>query len=175
LGAGRWSQYPPVSDLSAGRRVHARGHYLSLAPQFESPTSKEGIMPDMENKQIFKIGGTALGQFFNEGAEVLGAMTGCWASTYGKVISQKQTETGLQLEMQHVFTTSSGGMVQTRDDVVLTAIPGREAMFAIEFTYNVVKASGQLEGFSGTFKSFGLVKMDEDKGVVRYEGQITKL
>jgi hypothetical protein len=61
------------------------------------------------------VGGEALGQFYNDTKDVVAAMSGTWAAARGTVLSQKQTPTGLSLEMEHVFSTSDGGVVRTRD------------------------------------------------------------
>ncbi len=62
-------------------------------------------------KQCIPIGGEALGQFYNDGADVMAAMMGTWASARGTVKSQRKTATGLALEMEHVFSSSAGGVV----------------------------------------------------------------
>ena len=66
-------------------------------------------------KQCIPIGGETLGHFYNDGNDVVAAMMGTWASARGTVKSQKKTATGLALEMEHVFSSSAGGVVRTRD------------------------------------------------------------
>jgi hypothetical protein len=127
-----------------------------------------------DSKQCVPIGGTALGQFFNDGNDVIGSMDGTWNATSGTVTSQKETATGLVLGMEHVFTTSEGGVVRTRDEVELTAVPGKKDTYMLELAYTVVESFGPLKGYTGTFNSFGLLKMDSGEALVRYSGEICK-
>ncbi len=124
--------------------------------------------------ECVNIGGTALGQFFNDGKEVVGAMSGTWASTRGTVVSEEKTTTGLLLGMEHAFSTSGGGVVLTRDKVVLTAIPGGENDYGLDIAYTVVESFGQLKGFAGTFNSYGRINTGTGEAVVRYRGQLCK-
>jgi len=125
-------------------------------------------------KQCIPIGGTALGQFFEGGSQVIGSMDGSWNATSGKVISKKETANGLVLGMEHVFSTSMGGVVRTRDNVELTAVPGKKDTFMLELAYSVVESFGPLKGYTGTFYSFGLLKMASGEALVRYSGKICK-
>jgi len=125
-------------------------------------------------KQCIPIGGTALGQFFDGGSQVIGSMAGTWNATKGKVVSQKETATGLVLGMEHVFSTSMGGVVRTRDNVELTAVPGKKDTYMLELAYNVVESFGHLKGYTGTFYSFGLLKMASGEALVRYSGELCK-
>ncbi len=127
-----------------------------------------------ENKQCLPIGGTALGQFFNDGKDVLGAMSGTWNSTRGTVVSEEKTATGLLLGMEHAFSTSAGGVVTTRDKVVLTTIPGSENDYGLDIAYTVVESFGHLKGYTGTFNSYGRINTGTGEAVVRYRGQLCK-
>jgi hypothetical protein len=127
-----------------------------------------------ESGQCVPIGGTALGQFYNDGKNVIGSMDGTWNATSGAVTSQRETATGLVLGMEHVFSTSNGGVVRTRDEVELTAIPGKKDTYMLELAYTVVESFGHFKGYSGTFYSFGLLKMDSGEALVRYAGEICK-
>lgn len=126
------------------------------------------------DKACIPIGGEALGQFYNEGKDVLGAMMGTWTSTRGTVKSEKKTATGISLEMEHVFSTNSGGVVRTRDVAEMTAVPGKKDSYMLEVTYTVVEALGPFKGYAGTFNSFGLIKTNTGQALVRYEGEICK-
>ncbi len=126
------------------------------------------------SNQCLPIGGTALGQFYNEGNDVIGSMDGTWNATRGTVISQRETAAGLVLVMEHVFSTSRGGVVLTRDDVELTAVPGKKDTYMLELAYTVVETFGHLTGYSGTFNGFGLLKMGSGEALVRYTGEICK-
>jgi hypothetical protein len=101
--------------------------------------------------------GEALGQFYNT-KDVGAAMSGTWAAARGTVVSQKPTATGLDLEMEHVFSTSDGGVVRTRDIAQLTAIPGKGDAYMLELSHAVVEAFGRLKGYSGTLNSYGLFR-----------------
>jgi len=120
------------------------------------------------------IGGTALGQFFNDGKDVIGAMSGTWSAVRGTVVSQKKTPTGLDLGMEHVFSTGEGGVVRTLDDVTLTTIPGQENDYGLDIAYTVVESFGHLKGYTGTFNSYGRLNAATGEGVVRYSGQLCK-
>jgi hypothetical protein len=120
------------------------------------------------------IGGEALGQFYNDSKDVVAPMSGTWAAARGTVLSQKQTPTGLSLEMEHVFSTSDGGVVRTHDQAELTAVPGKRDTYMLELAYTVVESFGRLKGYAGTFNSYGLFKMGSGEVLVRYNGQICK-
>ncbi len=81
--------------------------------------------------------------------------------------------------MEHYFGRDDGGSVQTKDLGVLTAIPGKPGRYMIEITYDIQTdvTRGTLKGYSGQFKSFGLVdlrNLNDMKGLVRYSGEICK-
>ncbi len=118
------------------------------------------------------IGGEALGQFYNDGKDVVAPMMGTFAAARGTVKSQKQTATGLSLEMEHIFSTSDGGVVRTKDKAELTSIPGKADVYMLELAYTVVESFGRLKGYTGTFNSYGLFKMGSGEALVRYNGQI---
>ncbi len=125
-------------------------------------------------KQCIPIGGEALGQFYNEGNDVVAAMMGTWASARGTVKSQKKTANGLALEMEHVFSSSAGGVVRTHDAAELTEVPGKKNTYMLELAYTVVESFGNLKGYTGTFNSFGLLKLGTGEALVRYFGEICK-
>jgi hypothetical protein len=125
-------------------------------------------------KQCIPIGGEALGQFYNDGNDVVAAMMGTWASARGTVKSQKKTATGLALEMEHVFSSSAGGVVRTRDVAELTEVPGKKDAYMLELAYTVVESFGNVKGYAGTFNSFGLLKLGTREALVRYFGEICK-
>lgn len=126
------------------------------------------------DRTCLPVGGEALGQFYNNGKDVVGAMMGSFASTRGTVRSEKKTATGMTLEMEHVFTSNTGGAVRTRDIAELTAVPGKPDAYMLEVGYTIVESLGNLKGHTGTFNSFGLIKLDTGEGLVRYSGEICK-
>lgn len=144
---------------------------LALAAAANFTSISEGNAAD---KTCIPVGGEALGQFYNEGKDVVGAMMGTWTATRGKVKSEKKTPTGSLLEMEHVFSTNTGGVVRTRDVAEMTAVPGKKDSYMLEVTYTVVEALGALKEYTGTFNSFGLIKTDTGQALVRYEGKICK-
>jgi hypothetical protein len=127
-----------------------------------------------ESNTCIPVGGTALGQFFNDGKDVVGAMSGTWSATRGTVVSQKKTATGLELGMQHAFSTAEGGVVTTRDEVTLTAMPGETDGYGLDIAYTVVNSFGHLKGYAGTFYSYGRINTGTGEAVVRYRGQLCK-
>jgi len=129
------------------------------------------------------IGGVALGNFLNEGDEkpliVSAVLTGFVDSAAGKILDQRETETGFDLDIEHYFTRADGGTIHTRDEGVLTAIPGKAGRFMLEITYEVQEGRGRgsLKDYTGTFRSFGLVDLrdrNDLKGLVRYSGELCK-
>ena len=130
-----------------------------------------------------EIGGVAIPNFFSEGkgnpviisATLMGSVT----NASGKILSQRVTETGLEMDMEHYFGRADGGAIYTRDVAVLTEVPGRPGHYMIEITYDVQEGRGRgtLEDFSGTFSSYGLVDLrdpEDLQGLVRYSGELCK-
>ena len=76
--------------------------------------------------------------------------------------------------MEHVFTTSKGGVVRTRDEAELTGVPGKKDVYMLELAYTVAESFGHLKGYAGTFNSFGLFNMGIGEALVRYFGEISK-
>ena len=128
-----------------------------------------------ESKQCLPIGGTALGKVYG-GNQIMGAMSGTWTGARGEIKDETKTETknGFDIEMEHFFITGDGGIVKTRDKAEFTAVPGKDQTSMLEIAYTVAESEGPLAGYSGTFYSFGLIKMGEGSAVVRYSGEICK-
>lgn len=101
-------------------------------------------------------------------------MSGTWSGARGTVLSQSKTATGATMQMEHAFSTADGGVVRTKDEVQLTPVEGKPQTFLLELAYTVVEAFGPLKGYSGTFNSFGLIKLENGKALVRCSGQICK-
>jgi len=76
--------------------------------------------------------------------------------------------------MEHYFISDENGFIKTQDKAVFTVVPGKDKAYFIEIDYNVVEAGGNLEGYRGTFHSFGGFKMDQGKITLRYRGKICK-
>ena len=122
----------------------------------------------------FMVAGTAMGQFYNDISEVVGVTSGTWAAGRGSVLSQKETDTGMLLEMEHVFSTSQGGVVRTKDRVELTKIEGKENTFMLELTYKVVETFGHLSDYKGSFNSLGLINLVTGEAFVRFNGGLSR-
>ena len=133
--------------------------------------------------QCVPVGGVAIADFFSEGEGkpiiISATLTGAVASTAGKILSQRETPTGLEMEMEHYFATTDGGAFKTKDLAILTAVPGKPGRFMSEITYRIQQdvTRGTLKGIKGTFRSYGLVDLRDPEnlvGVIRYAGEVCK-
>lgn len=129
------------------------------------------------------IGGVAIPNFFAEGEGkpiiISAALTGSVNNAAGKITAQRETPTGLEMDMEHYFGADDGGAFQTKDLGILTAIPGKPGRFMIEITYHIQEdvTRGTLKGVKGQFNSYGLVDLrdpDNMVGLVRYKGEVCK-
>ena len=113
------------------------------------------------------IGGVAIADFFSEGEgkpiTISATLTGAVKSTAGKILVQRETSTGLEMEMEHYFGTDDGGAFKTRDLAILTAVPGKAGRYMIEVTYHIQEdvTRGTLKGIKGTIRSYGLPRRFE--------------
>lgn len=130
-----------------------------------------------------QMGGVAVPNFFGEGdgqpTIISAAMTGAVQNAAGKITATRETETGLEMDMEHYFGRDDGGAFQTKDLGILTAVPGRPGRFMLEITYDIQPdvTRGTMKGYSGQFNSYGLVDLrDNDNlvGLVRYQGEICR-
>jgi hypothetical protein len=129
------------------------------------------------------IGGVAVANFYGEGKGkpivISASLTGSVQNAAGKITAQRETKTGLEMDMEHYFGRQDGGSISTKDLGILTAVPGKPGRFMLEITYDIQdgESRGTLKGYGGDFKSYGLVDLRNDndmKGLVRYEGKICK-
>ena len=136
-----------------------------------------------KKQQCLPIGGVAHANFFDEGEGkpmiISAVLTGSVQTAAGKITGKRTTPTGLEMDMEHYFTTDTGGTIYTKDLGILTAVPGKAGRFMIEISYHIQEGynRGTLKGFTGSFKSFGLVDLRDTsdlKGLVRYSGEICK-
>lgn len=127
------------------------------------------------------VGGVAIPNFFVEGEGqpivISATLIGSVQNAAGKILAQRETPTGLEMDMEHYFGRSDGGAFQTRDRAELTAVPGKPGRYLVEITYDIQEDTtrGTLSGFDGQFNSYGVVDLrDPDKleGLVRYSGEI---
>lgn len=133
--------------------------------------------------ECLPIGGVAIPNFFDEGENqpliISATLTGSVQNAAGKILAQRTTSTGLEMDMEHYFGRSDGGSIYTQDLGILTAVPTKPGRFMIEITYDIQKekSRGTLEGYGGQFKSYGLVDLRDPtnlQGLVRYSGEICK-
>jgi hypothetical protein len=129
------------------------------------------------------IGGVAIPNFFAEGEGnpviISATLIGAVQNAAGKITAQRETATGLEMDMEHYFGRDDGGAFLTKDLGVLTAIPGRPGRFMIEITYDIQEGTtrGTMKGAYGTFNSYGLVDLRDQnnmQGLVRYSGEVCK-
>lgn len=125
------------------------------------------------------IGGLGMPNFVPQAdgtTTIVAPLSGSVSSTSGKITGQKTTPTGLEMDMEHYFMTDAGGSMQTKDVGVLTRVEGKADIYMVEITYHIQEGttSGTLEGFKGTFSSYGLVNLAKLEGLVRYNGKICK-
>jgi len=133
--------------------------------------------------ECIQMGGVAIPNFFGEGDGqpmiISATLTGTVQNAAGKITATRETETGLEMDMEHYFGREDGGAFQTKDLGILTAVPGKPGRFMIEITYDIQPdvTRGTMKGYSGQFNSYGLVDLRDDDdlvGLVRYEGEICR-
>lgn len=133
--------------------------------------------------ECVEMGGVAIPNFYPEGDGqpiiISATLTGTVEHASGKIFETRETETGLEMDMQHYFGRGDGGGFLTNDIGILTAVPGKPGRFMVEITYDIDETvtRGTLKGFSGQFKSFGVVDLRDDNnliGLVRYSGEICR-
>ncbi|MCV0428071.1 MAG: hypothetical protein K5905_21660 [Roseibium sp.] len=141
------------------------------------------LVSSAQAAECLEVGGVAIPNFFSEGkgkpviisATLMGSVT----NASGKILAQRVTETGLEMDMEHYFGRADGGAVYTKDLGILTEIPGKPGRYMIEITYDVQdgRGRGTLEDYSGSFSSYGLVDLrdpEDLQGLVRYSGELCK-
>ena len=110
-----------------------------------------------EAKECLPLGGVAIPNFHDEGANkpmiISATLIGSVQNAAGKILAQRETATGLEMDMEHYFGRSDGGSIYTQDLGILTAVPNRPGRFMMEITYDVQreKSRGTLEGYGGQF------------------------
>ena len=141
-------------------------------------TAPAGAMP-----QCKPIGGVGTANLYAEGEGrpviISAMMAGSVSHAAGKITAQRETPSGLEMDMEHYFGTAENGGMNTKDFGVLTAVPGKPGRYMVEITYTVQEdvTRGSLKGYKGQFTSFGLADLrdpDDMKVLVRYSGEICK-
>ncbi len=125
------------------------------------------------SSQCREIGGMGLAEAMDE-THLVAALSGDMTGANAKITGQKKTETGLILDMEHHFISNKNGLIKTKDKAILTAVPGKDQTFMLEINYTVVEAKGTYAGYGGEFHSFGLIKLEEGKVILRYKGELCK-
>ena len=123
--------------------------------------------------QCMEIGGTAMANSVSE-TRLVAALTGSFSGASAEILKQTKIDTGLVLDLEHYFVNGKGGMIQTRDKGTLTEIVGKKGIYMLEIDYDIVKSQGALEGYKGSFKSYGLIDLNKGKVALRYEGELCK-
>jgi len=126
-----------------------------------------------EDKNCLDIGGMGLAEAIDE-TTLVAALSGDMSGARAVITGQRETKTGLILDMTHHFINDRNGLLKTQDKAVLTAIPGKKQTYMLEIAYEVVEARGTYAGYKGQFHSFGLIKLGEGKVILRYKGEICK-
>lgn len=142
-----------------------------------------GTTAHAQARTCIALGGVAIPNFFPEGEGrpviISATLMGSVNNAAGKILAQRSTSTGLEMDMEHYFGREDGGAIHTKDLGVLTAVPGKPGRYMIEITYHVQPkvSRGTLEGYGGQFTSFGLVDLRDPNqmiGLVRYSGEICR-
>jgi len=135
-------------------------------------------MPSVQasSQRCIDIGGSGVANVVNKGTGIVATLSGSVSSARGEILSSEKTATGMKMKMSHLFMNASGGLMQTNDDVILTSVKGKDKQFMINITYHVQKktTSGSLKGYTGVFKSYGLIDLAIGQVIIRYNGKICK-
>ncbi len=129
--------------------------------------------------ECMDIGGVAMPTFSPQSdgtIRITAPLMGSVVATSGTITKQTPTKTGVNLALNHYFLDSKGGSFHTIDNAVMTSVPGKENHFMIEVFYDIEpdSARGSLKGYAGSFKSYGLIDMENLEGLVRYSGKLCK-
>lgn len=125
------------------------------------------------DNQCMPIGGATIGEAIDE-THLIATLSGSLAAANARITNQKKTDTGLVLDMEHDFISDKGGLLKTKDQAILTAVPGKDKTYMAEITYNVIDSKGAFAGYKGKFNSFGIIKLGEGQVIVRYSGELCK-
>lgn len=130
-------------------------------------------------KSCMPIGGLGMPNFVPQSdgtTTIVAPLTGSAATASGKITAQRETKTGLEMDMEHYFMTEKGGFMHTKDLAILSSVTGKKDRYMVEITYHIQEAStsGVLKGYKGSFTSYGLVDLANFRGLIRYSGEICK-
>lgn len=119
------------------------------------------------------IGGMGLANAMDE-THMVAALSGDMTGAHAKITGKREIQNGLVLNMEHHFINDRNGFIKTSDIATLTKVKGGGENYMITILYEVSEAGGTYEGYSGEFSSFGLIKLDEGKVVLRYQGELCR-
>ncbi len=136
-------------------------------------------MAQAAKQQCMPIGGLGMPNFVPQPdgtTTIVAPLSGSAATAAGKITAQRKTATGLEMDMEHYFMTEKGGFMYTKDLAVLFPVQGKKDRYMVEITYHIQEgsASGALQGYQGQFKSYGLVDLKNQQGLIRYRGEICR-
>lgn len=123
--------------------------------------------------QCKEIGGMGLAEAIDE-SNLVAALSGDMTGARAQILGQTKTSTGLILDMEHYFINDKNGLIRTRDKATLTAVPGKDETYMLEILYKVMDSRGTLEGYRGSFNSYGLIKLAKGEVILRYKGELCK-
>lgn len=158
-------------------------HLTLLAASVLALVTTTPVQASDGGQSCMPIGGVAVPNFFPEGEGkpiiISASLAGSVQSAAGKILAQRQTPTGLEMDMEHYFGRDDGGAIHTKDLGILTTVPGKPGRYMLEITYHIQQADsrGTLKGYGGVFNSYGLVDLRDPNnmvGLVRYTGEICK-
>ncbi|WP_419904789.1 hypothetical protein [Kiloniella sp.] len=157
----------------------AFGLALSSFTTFTDVISTPALAATTNSEACTVIGGVGMPNFVpqEDGTiTIVAPLTGSVSNASGKVTAQRETATGLEMDMEHYFMTEDGGFMHTKDLGILTSVVGKQGQYMIEITYDVQEAStsGSLKGYKGSFSSYGLVDLPKLQGLIRYSGAVCK-
>ena len=137
-------------------------------------------------KMCIPIGGTGMPTFspqIDGTVRITAPLIGSVSAASGTITAQRETKSGLDMDLNHYFLNNTGGSFHTLDHAELTAISGKAGNYMIEINYSIEKNSptgtfkgyeGNFKSYEGNFKSYGLVNLNKMEGIVRYSGEICK-
>ncbi len=131
-------------------------------------------------KSCMPVGGLGMANFVPQSdgtITIVAPLTGSVGAASGKITAQRETKTGLEMDMEHYFMTEKGGFMHTKDLAIFSSVTGKKDRYMIEITYAVQEAStsGVLKGYKGSFKSYGLVDLANLQGLIRYSSRYLRV
>lgn len=68
---------------------------------------------------------------------IAAVLTGAVQNAADKITATRETEAGLEMDMEHYFGRDDCRAFQTKDLGILSAVPGKPGGFMIEITYDI--------------------------------------